>query len=264
MKLFFKKNFSKKHLVILLSFLLLVFGTIKVVGAQSADVIKACVAQPGSNNQPQNVGGQANTGSVRIVSSQSDCKTGEAYVTWNVQGPPGPPGPTGVPGPAGSGGLTVYDSQNQEVGTLFDVRRFQDMVYENEIIRKINGYAVSFAISQNEIGYDWIISPQNVRVGYTSNDCSGTPLITTSLSGQNSPPIIRPGYVTNNKAVFAGDPLGNGWIYQVHSWTTFIPPSDFGPCNIGGRDSVFADQYAWFGPLQVVDLPNFTPPFSIH
>jgi hypothetical protein len=67
-----------------------IFGTavvlamISFVRAQAgSEIIHACVAQAGSGNQSQNVQGQANTGSVRIVSGEADCKTGEYYMQWN-------------------------------------------------------------------------------------------------------------------------------------------------------------------------------------
>jgi hypothetical protein len=69
-----------------------------------ANVIHACVAQPGSDNTARNLNGQANTGSVRIVDSEADCRAGETHVMWNVEGPTGPAGPQGPPGTDGQDG----------------------------------------------------------------------------------------------------------------------------------------------------------------
>lgn len=93
-----------KNALFILSGILIGAFAITIAKAQSNDIIHACVAQPGSNSQSQNLSGQGNAGSVRIVSSQSDCRNGETYLTWNVQGPPGPTGPTGASGPPGSSG----------------------------------------------------------------------------------------------------------------------------------------------------------------
>ena len=72
--------------------------------AQDDDIIQACVAQPGSGEQAKNVNGQANTGSVRIVSSPDHCRDGEYYITWNRVGASGPIGPIGPTGPTGATG----------------------------------------------------------------------------------------------------------------------------------------------------------------
>jgi hypothetical protein len=46
------------------------------------------------------------TGSVRIVSSPSECVANETAVEWNKQGPAGPAGPAGIAGPKGDIGVT--------------------------------------------------------------------------------------------------------------------------------------------------------------
>lgn len=45
-------------------------------------------------------------GNLRIVSSASDCRTAERFVTWNSAGAPGADGPPGPAGPAGPAGPT--------------------------------------------------------------------------------------------------------------------------------------------------------------
>lgn len=79
-----RSGFEKKHIVYFLSFALLFSTTVALwVTAQTTNqVIHACVAEANSNDRAQNVQGQANTGSVRIVGSEADCKNGEYYLSW--------------------------------------------------------------------------------------------------------------------------------------------------------------------------------------
>src|SRR5947209_1419768 len=46
------------------------------------------------------------TGSVRIVTSAADCRTGETAIQWNQKGPQGLTGARGVAGPQGLRGAT--------------------------------------------------------------------------------------------------------------------------------------------------------------
>jgi hypothetical protein len=94
-------------IVVFLLIIGVLLGAATVAVAQGDGVIHACVALPGSNAQSKNVNGEANTGSVRIVSSPDDCRNGEAPISWNVEGAPGPAGeqgPQGVVGPQGEQG----------------------------------------------------------------------------------------------------------------------------------------------------------------
>lgn len=82
-----KLRLEKKHIPHIISFsLLLVFiiGILWVNNAQTTinQVIHACVATADSNERAQNIQGQANTGSVRIVGSEADCRTGEYHLSW--------------------------------------------------------------------------------------------------------------------------------------------------------------------------------------
>ncbi len=45
------------------------------------------------------------TGLLRIVQSESECRTGESAISWNKQGPQGPQGPQGEAGPQGPQGV---------------------------------------------------------------------------------------------------------------------------------------------------------------
>ena len=81
---------------------ILVFGVASWVAAQAeVSLIHACVSEPGSSQSSKNVMGLANTGSVRIVLSEADCRESERYVFWNQQGVQGETGPAGATGPAG-------------------------------------------------------------------------------------------------------------------------------------------------------------------
>jgi hypothetical protein len=115
-----------------LIFAIIVFGVASWAAAQAeVTLIHACVAEPGSSHSSKNLEGQANTGSVRIVSGEADCRAGERYVFWNQQGvqgetgpvgpqgeagPVGPNGPQGETGPAGPAGPLVPACQEAETG----------------------------------------------------------------------------------------------------------------------------------------------------
>lgn len=49
---------------------------------------------------------QKQTGKLRLVRDDTDCRRHERFVTWNVSGPAGAPGPAGEPGPPGAPGET--------------------------------------------------------------------------------------------------------------------------------------------------------------
>lgn len=57
-------------------------------------VINACYRAAGGDNQ----------GQVRIVESESQCRTNETPISWNQIGPTGPTGPVGPTGPQGPQG----------------------------------------------------------------------------------------------------------------------------------------------------------------
>ena len=57
-------------------------GINTVTAITTNQVIHACVATEGSDERAQNLQGQGNTGSVRIVESEADCRNGEYYLTW--------------------------------------------------------------------------------------------------------------------------------------------------------------------------------------
>lgn len=69
--------------------LIVLGGLVTTAGSSSADVgtIYGCIHKVG--------------GSVRVVSSPTDCKSAESLVQWNTGGPAGPEGPQGPAGPAG-------------------------------------------------------------------------------------------------------------------------------------------------------------------
>ena len=88
-----------------LIFAIIVFGVASWAAAQAeVTLIHACVAEPGSSHSAKNLEGLPNTGSVRIVSSEADCRASERYVFWNQQGVQGETGPVGPQGPQGETG----------------------------------------------------------------------------------------------------------------------------------------------------------------
>lgn len=223
-------SYSTKHFFILITFIIfIVFGAVTFVRAQTTtDIVKACVAQPGSNSQAKNIVGKSNTGSVRIVSSENDCRNGEVYITWNVQGPSGPPGPPG----SGGSQFIVVDSQNQEVGPLIAL---------SYVLRKIGDYWVNINVTSNGLEQQ-----TSMYVNYASTDCSGIPHL--DVGG-----MARPGMIVGNKVYYAGDPL----IHHYNSYRLFTPPNSYGECNQDSVDLLL-------GPVQSYELPTFVPPFSFR
>lgn len=217
-----------------------IFGVIKFASAQTSDIIQACVAQPGSNSSAQNLAGQGNTGSVRIVQDQSDCRGDEIYITWNVQGPPGPPGPSGPPGPPSTGGLFVVDSQNQKVGLVVGEVA---SVYQNWVVYQYDNYAITFQVTTAGIETKDFLSSY-----YTSPDCSGTPYLQVDDRA-----LFRKGTIINGQMIFAGDPIQ---VLEIHSFDWFDSMSQTIHCNT-------MDSNVMVGPRQSFQLPNFIPPFHI-
>lgn len=65
---------KKKYILYSIPLLFLVAHVVYVSAMTPNQTIHACVAQANSSDRAQNVAGDANTGSVRIVSSSADCK----------------------------------------------------------------------------------------------------------------------------------------------------------------------------------------------
>jgi len=70
--------------------------------AQGSGVLYACVGKA--------------AGVMRLVEAGATCRTGEALVNWNVQGPQGLPGPTGATGATGPIGATGAPGLNGAPG----------------------------------------------------------------------------------------------------------------------------------------------------
>ena len=51
----------------------------------SDELIRACIALPGRQNQAKYIEAYADSGSVRIVNGGTDCRNGEKHNFWNVQ-----------------------------------------------------------------------------------------------------------------------------------------------------------------------------------
>lgn len=131
-------------------------------------VINACVSK--------------NDGSVRIVSSASQCSTRrETAVSWNQVGPTGPTGPAGlpgpagvagtqgVPGPAGAGALMVYDVNNNVVGPM--ISNWQVVIKPTGTFPLILGLLLEFNGAANFGGFN---PSSYVSFYHTSSDCTGT------------------------------------------------------------------------------------------
>lgn len=95
--------------------------TVVVAGLAAVAVLAGGAFAMGALTSSEITACKASNGQVRIVDAASDCKSQEAVVTWNTegppgpqgapgsQGPPGPAGPAGPQGPAGTGGLGVVE-----------------------------------------------------------------------------------------------------------------------------------------------------------
>ncbi len=224
----FLGSISKKHFIkFILALAVVVFASVKIAQAQTSELIHACIATSTSSNRAQNVNGQANTGSVRIVQSQNDCKPDEMYISWNMQGPPGP---SGAPG---AGGLKIYDSQNLEVGPYNGSSRV--MFYVNGIYLAVNILPQGFRTTSG------------FNLYYNSSDCTGQPYFDVN-------DMLRPTEVVGNTAYYGGDPVA---IFDTFSQRYFEPPSTYGPCEYQNSRSPGA------GPLQTYQLPYFVPPFRL-
>jgi type VI secretion system secreted protein Hcp len=77
-----------------------------VLGAGTAVAIAAIPSSDGVITACRATGG-ATVGQLRVIDTETTpaqtCSTGEATITWNQQGPPGPQGDPGPPGDSGSG-----------------------------------------------------------------------------------------------------------------------------------------------------------------
>jgi len=63
---------------------------------------------------------QKNSGNLRLVDNQDECRSSELPVSWNqqgAQGEPGPPGPKGADGTPGSSGTNLWATVERD-GTL--------------------------------------------------------------------------------------------------------------------------------------------------
>lgn len=58
------------------------------------------------------------SGTIKVVSSQGECKAGDYFIEWNAQGPPGEAGPMGPRGPQGEQGQTGVQGEPGEPGAV--------------------------------------------------------------------------------------------------------------------------------------------------
>jgi hypothetical protein len=79
------------------------YATIALTSSTPA-VIQGCVSR--------------SSGALRVVVDTALCKSGEAPISWNQAGTPGPPGPTGATGPAGATGATGPAGANGSPGPV--------------------------------------------------------------------------------------------------------------------------------------------------
>ena len=75
-----------------------------VVGVVGGGVAAAGLAFASTSTTSTLIACKGHEGSLRLVSSASDCRRNETVVQWNVTGPTGPQGPTGPTGPKGPTG----------------------------------------------------------------------------------------------------------------------------------------------------------------
>ena len=84
----------------------LALPAVVVLGAGTAVAIAAIPSSDGVITACRATGG-ATVGQLRVIDTETTpaqtCSTGEATITWNQQGPPGPEGDPGPPGDSGSG-----------------------------------------------------------------------------------------------------------------------------------------------------------------
>src|SRR5918999_2577923 len=56
------------------------------------------------------------TGALRKVDDEAQCQESELFISWNVQGIPGPEGPAGIQGPAGPQGPAGVKGDKGDIG----------------------------------------------------------------------------------------------------------------------------------------------------
>src|SRR6516225_266146 len=77
-------------------------------GVVALAAVAAYATEAATTSTPITIQACQNTtnGGLRVVASAADCRTGEAPLSWNVQGPQGEAGQPGQPGQTGSTGDT--------------------------------------------------------------------------------------------------------------------------------------------------------------
>ena len=176
------KNFDKKNMLFTCTGIIVGILGITVARAQSSEIIQACIAQSNGDSQCKNLAGNANTGSVRIVQNQDDCRNDETYITWNVQGPQGLPGPAGVPGPQGPPG----ESSGPFICMLCSIRDFLYRLNRTDLINVNFNDAILNGQLPNENLSGSTFIHAIVRLNITGANLSGTDLSFANMDGDSA------------------------------------------------------------------------------
>ena len=98
----------------------LALPAVVVLGAGTAVALAAIPSSSGIITACRATGGST-VGQLRVIDTEATppqaCSTGEATITWNEQGPPGPQGDPGPPGDSGSGTDTSGTANTQPFDT---------------------------------------------------------------------------------------------------------------------------------------------------
>jgi len=198
---------------------------------------------------------------------------------WDgAQGPMGPAGPRGlqgVQGPAGpagaSGGIKVYDANNQYLGLSVAPDVAGGMVFSGSGLNKFFNLAVVWSESPNPSptnSMDIINNFSSITPFYASSDCSGDRLLSyQTLTAQSENFIIKLdnayGYIAPGERYSDGSIIGSGQVNEancvVGQWYQNEPTST--PRCVA-RNATYKSIVGYIGDPTACNSHNLTAPCS--
>jgi hypothetical protein len=119
-------------------------------------------------------------GVLRRVTSASDCKTAEVFVSWNIQGLEGPPGPKG------DSGISKVFSYSNPLGAPVALSDFTTIVPNNIIVGSLNLPAGKYSASgkvtvyaSNTVSVQCVLATGTAAEGLVDDTYSSGPDSTT-------------------------------------------------------------------------------------
>ena len=154
----------------------------------SAQTIDACVK---------------NDGSLRIVSSPTDCRSKESPISWNANGSEGPQGPIGEPGPAGEQGppgdnLRVVDANGVDLGPLVGFHNHDAGYYVAVYVAEVEAI-IELVLDTGRMGYAG--NYHQTRLYFAELGCQGP-----AYTPMNHAGIVIPATIDTVTRYFVGRP----------------------------------------------------------